>query len=173
MREPTYSTSRFAWIAMLLLTACSPKQAPQQATTPPAPPPPPAATVEAKSYCNADICADATNIETSKLDRGPDFVVHRFTMKDGSNAGVYVGGYPQRPPVGAASTVEIIDGIACERFDLKDGPQVTVYCQWSTEFPTAIHAWAGGTAEPEKTQAMALIQSLRRCKPDECPWPQN
>lgn len=127
-----------------------------------------------KPYCAAEICASADDIATTKLDVGPDFVVHRFTLKDGSSAGVYVGGYPQRPDKTTPSTKETIDRIACERFDLTEGgsPSVALYCKWSNDFPTIIHAWASGSARPAASQAMALIRSMRHCAPAECPWPQ-
>ena len=124
-----------------------------------------------KPYCLAPICVDASQIAKTSLDRGPDFVVHHFDLKDGSTAGVYVGGYPQRPAKGLPATVETIDGLACERYALTtDGaPSIAIYCQWSKTFPTMIHAWASASAKPEASQAMALVKSLRRCeKQKEC-----
>ena len=127
-----------------------------------------------RPYCAAMICADASHIAKTSLDRGPDFVVHHFDLKDGSTAGVYVGGYPQRPAQGTPTTTETIDGLRCERYALTtDGaPSIAVYCPWANTFPTVIHAWAKGGAKPEASQAMALVKSLRRCdEKTECPWP--
>lgn len=130
----------------------------------------------APSYCAAMICTDASHIARSSLDRGPDFVVHHFDLTDGSTAGVYVGGYPQRPAKGTPSVAETIDGVACERYALTtDGaPQVAIYCPWATSFPTVIHAWANAPAKPGSNQALALVKSLRHCDENkECPWPQG
>lgn len=169
MRRAGLSTSVFASAGFALLTGCGPQQKPA------APPAPPTRAASVPPYCSAEICADAANIAESHLERGPDFVVHRFTMRDGSTAGVYVGGYPQAPPAGTPSTVELIDGVACERFDINsDKPEVQIYCQWKKDFPTAIHAFANAPSNPKASQALALLLSLRRCDAKtECPWPQQ
>jgi hypothetical protein len=108
---------------------------------------------------------------------GPDFGVHYFTMKDGSSAGVYVGGFPQRPDKFAAKTVETIDGIACDRHDRAAGSdgvrQIALYCKWpqrADDSWTVIHGWAAATADPGTSQAMVLLRSLKRCSEAECPW---
>ena len=130
----------------------------------------------AQRYCSASICAEATNIAKSRLSPGPDFAVHYFTMKDGSDAGVYVGGHPQRPAADVPKAADTVDGAACDRYEFpaeNSRRQISLFCDWRKkpdDFPSVIHAWAVDKS-PEASQAMALVRSLKRCTIMECPWP--
>lgn len=127
-----------------------------------------------QSLCiDSTVCMDAANVSDQRLTNGPDFRVHSFTMKDGTKAGVYLGGFPQRPSEDAKPTTETIDGVACERFDAEgvDGRELTFYCpKWAGD-GLIIHAWATSsdpTARTEAMQAAALLKSMRHCATAEC-----
>src|SRR5690606_31812916 len=88
-------------------------------------------------YCSAGICADGRNVESFKLARGPDFVVHHFRLFDGSSAGVYVGNFPERPPRNAVRTLLTVDGLGCDRVTAPEwrDRELAVYCEWSERSP--------------------------------------